>query len=135
VVQGLTLPLMIRWLKAEVKENKEEERLTIRLRMANVVVGYINTHYGEEVGEIEAFGRLKDRYERMAAITSSRLRREDGEDGKVDRFLPRYRQLLLEVVDIQRQELARMRRDNEFPEEVLRNKETELDLEEARYRR
>ena len=134
VLQGLTLPLMIRWLKVEVKENKEEDRLAIRLRMANVVVGYIDTHYSEEAGSNEAFGRLKTRYERMAAITSSRLKKDEGEDGKAD-FLPRYRRLLLELVDAQRQELARMRRDNEFPEEALRNKETELDLEEARYRR
>lgn len=35
----------------------------------------------------------------------------------------------------ERRELSRMRRDNEYSEELLRNKETELDLEEARFRR
>ena len=135
VVQGLSLPLIIRWLKVETKENKEEERLGIRLRMANAIVDHINTHYEKEAGTIEAFTRLKSRYERMAAITSSRLKHDEGEDGKAARFLPQYRRLLIELVDVQRQELARMRRDNEYSDEVLRNKETELDLEEARYRR
>jgi CPA1 family monovalent cation:H+ antiporter len=134
VVQGLSLPLIIRWLKVETKESKEEERLEIRLRMANVVVDHINTHYPNEAESIEAFTRLKNRYERMAAITSSRLKMEE-EGSSSAKFLPQYRRLLIELVDVQRQELAKMRHDNQFSDEILRNKETELDLEEARYRR
>ena len=89
----------------------------------------------DESGTIEAFSRLKARYERMAAITDKQLKREGDEDGKTPGFLQQYRRLLLELVSIQRQELSRMRRDNEYSEEVLRNKENELDLEEARFRR
>jgi Na+/H+ antiporter len=135
VLQGLTLPLVIRWLKVETQENKEEERLEIRLRMANAIVDYINTHYNSEAASIEAFTRLKNRYERMAAIAGTRLKHAGDEDGKGDGFLPAYRRLLIELVDVQRHELARMRQDAEYSEEVLRGKETELDLEEARYRR
>ena len=70
----------------------------------------------------------------MSAIPSSRLKME-GESSGSAKFLPQYRRLLIELVDVQRQELAQMRRDNQYSEEILRNKETELDLEEARYRR
>lgn len=135
VLQGLTLPLIIGRLKIEVKENKEEERLAIRLHLANTVLEYIDTRYPEESGAIEAFARLKARYERMASITRKQLKREESEDGGAPGFLPQYRRLLLELVNIQRQELSRMRRENEYSEEILRNKETELDLEEARFRR
>ena len=135
VLQGLTLPLIIRWLKVETQENKEDERLEIRLRMANAIVDYINTHYSSEAASIEAFTRLKNRYERMAAIAGTRLKQDGGEERKDSGFLPAYRRLLIELVDVQRQELAHMRRDAEYSEEVLRGKETELDLEEARYRR
>jgi monovalent cation/hydrogen antiporter len=38
-------------------------------------------------------------------------------------------------VTIQRQELSRMRHENQFSDETLRKKENELDLEEARFRR
>jgi len=110
VIQGLTLPLIIRWLKIEVKENKEQERLAVRLRLANTVLDYINTRYPEESGTIEAFSRLKARYERMAAITDKQLNKEEGEEEKAPGFLQRYRKLLLELVTIQRQELLRMRR-------------------------
>jgi monovalent cation/hydrogen antiporter len=134
VLQGLSLPLIIRWLKIEVKENEEEERLAIRLRLANAALEYITTHYPDESRTIEAFSRLKARYERMIAITDKQLQKDGTETAKPS-FIPRYRQLLLELVTIQRQELSRMRRDNDYSEELLRNKETELDLEEARFRR
>jgi Na+/H+ antiporter len=134
VLQGLTLPLLIRWLKIDVKENGEEERLAIRLRLANLIVEHITVHYAEESQTIEPFSRLKSRYKRMAEITDKQLKKEEG-DGLQPNFLPRYRGLLLELVSLQRQELSRMRRENQFSDETLRNKEAELDLEEARFRR
>jgi monovalent cation/hydrogen antiporter len=134
VLQGLTLPLLIRWLKIDVKENEEEERLTIRLRLANLIVEHITEHYPEESRTIEPFSRLRSRYERMAEITDKQLKKEEA-DGAQANFLPRYRRLLLELVSLQRQELSRMRRENQFSEETLRKKETELDLEEARFTR
>ena len=134
VLQGLTLPLLIRWLKIDVKENEEEERLTIRLRLANLIVEHITEQYPEESRTNEAFSRLRARYERMAEITDKQLKKEQ-DDSVQPNFLPRYRRLLLELVSLQRQELSRMRHENQFSDETLRKKETELDLEEARYRR
>lgn len=134
VVQGLSLPLIIRWLRIKMNDNPKEEKLSIRLRLANIVLDYIINHYPEESRTIEAFSRLKARYERMITITDKQLKM-GGEETMPPAFLPRYRKLLLELVSIQRQELSRMRRDNEYSEEILRSKETELDLEEARFRR
>ena len=134
VLQGLSLPFIIRRLNIQVTENEEEQRLAIRLRLANVVLDYITIEYSDETATIDAFNRLKARYERMVDITSRRLEQEEGGDMN-PAFLPRYRQLLLELVKIQRRELSHMRRDNEYSEELLRSKEFELDLEEARFRR
>lgn len=134
VLQGLSLPLLIRLLKMDVHENEEEQKQAIRLRLANAVVGYIDTQYPDEANSIEAFTRLKGRYERMIEITSRKLEKIDGEESSPS-FLPRYRQLLLELIGIQRNELAQMRHDNTYSNELLRSKEFELDLEEARMRR
>jgi len=134
VLQGLTLPYIIRKLGITVKENEEEQRLSIRLRLATAALEHITTAYSSESESIDAFNRLKARYERMVEITGKRLESEEG-DEVAPAFLPRYRQLLLELVDIQRKELSHMRRINEFGEELLRSKEFELDLEEARFRR
>ena len=134
VLQGLSLPFLIRIMKIEVQEDEEGQKLSIRLRLANAVLDYIETEYAQEAASIDAFNRLKERYARMVEITNKKLEKEEGKEMAPD-FLPRYRQLLLELVRIQRQELAHMRRDNLFSEELLRSKEFELDLEEARFRR
>jgi CPA1 family monovalent cation:H+ antiporter len=134
VLQGLTLPYIIRRLDITVKENEEEQRLSIRLRLATAALEHITSGYPNETESIDAFNRLKARYERMVEIAAKRLEKEEG-DEVTPEFLPRYRQLLLELVGIQRQELLQMRRDNEYSEELLRSKEFELDLEEARFRR
>ncbi|WP_431212795.1 cation:proton antiporter [Puia sp. P3] len=121
VLQGLTLPYIIRRLDITVKENEEEQRLSIRLRLATAALEHITTAYSAESESIDAFNRLKARYERMVEITGKRLESEEG-DEVAPAFLPRYRQLLLELVDIQRKELSHMRRVNEFGEELLRSK-------------
>ncbi|MBS1601348.1 MAG: Na+/H+ antiporter, partial [Bacteroidetes bacterium] len=115
VLQGLTLPYIIRRLDITVKENEEEQRLAIRLRLATAALEYINGSYSKESESIDAFNRLKARYERMVEITGKRLENEEGDEVS-PAFLPRYRQLLLELVDIQRKELSHMRRDAEYGE-------------------
>ena len=47
-------------------------------------------------------------------------------------FLPHYRQMLIELVHIRRRQLQYSRYKGEFSEELLREKEWELDFEEAR---
>ena len=42
---------------------------------------------------------------------------------------------MLELLELQRQMVLQMRKGNDYPDELLRNKEIELDLEEARLRR
>jgi Na+/H+ antiporter len=133
VLQGLSLPFLIRWLDIKGQDNAEEQKLSIRLKLAQIVLDHISSEYHEETSSIEAFHRLKGRYERMIEITNKKLGQEKGQDESPS-FLPRYRKLLLEVVKVQREELARMRHENLFSEELLKSKEFELDLEEARFR-
>ncbi|MEJ0101144.1 MAG: hypothetical protein WDO19_00705 [Bacteroidota bacterium] len=42
--------------------------------------------------------------------------------------------MLLELVDVRRKELGRFRHNKEYNEELIRDREWELDLEEARLR-
>jgi CPA1 family monovalent cation:H+ antiporter len=129
VIQGLSLPWVIRWLHIQNDDDDRKPETALRLRLATAVLAHIQADYGHEAGTIDAFIRLRQRYERMAKIAEQRL-----DQGETPAFLPRYRQLLLELVGIQRNELVNLRRDDTFPEELLRSKELELDLEEARFR-
>lgn len=134
VLQGLSLPWLIRILKIEEPETETTHEHSIRLRLANSVIDLLEKSYSEETGTIEAFTRLKGRYERMAEIASSKLQQEESGTSTAH-FLPKYRKMLLETVQARREELVRMRRDKEFADELLRKKEEELDLEEARLRK
>lgn len=134
VIQGLSLPLMLKWLKIEVPEDEHAQEQEIRLRLANVALEHIEHNYAAEAEKIDAFVRLRDRYKRMAEISSRKLDKEE-ELKKRPEFLHKYREMLLELVHARRIELNKMRHENQFPEELIRNKEEELDLEEARLRK
>ena len=55
----------------------------------------------------------------------------EGED-EDNRFLPAYRQMLTELIKVKRQVLKRLRKERLYSGEIIRSKEWELDLEEAR---
>jgi Na+/H+ antiporter len=132
VVQGLSLKPLIRFLKLQVNE-KESQKLQaqeLRIHLAESVLSHIDTNYIDDVSH-EAYKRVRDRYERMIEVAKKKLEQEEGvEEGAA--FLPRYRQMLVELVEVRRRELNRIRHSGEFDEELIREREWELDLEEAR---
>jgi len=134
VFQGLTLPWIIRWLKINVNDGEREKQLNLKLRLARVALDHINTAYADEVASMQPFSLLKDRYEKKLDLTVRTLERV-GEQETIPPIILQFRQLQLDLIGLQRAELARMRHRNEFPEELIRSEEFEMDLEEARIRR
>ncbi len=133
VLQGLTLPFLIRLLKIkdEEAETAADQELAVRLRLATAALDFMQSAHGDDLGDVDAFRRLKERYERMIEITNKKLLKEE-DSGSAASFLPRYRHMLVEIVSVRRKELQKLRAERIYPEELLRNKEWELDLEEAR---
>lgn len=132
VLQGLSLKPLIRLLKIDVNEKETEKllALSLRIRLAESVLSYLDTNYPEETQNHETYKRVRDRYERMIQITKRNL--ESDVLQEEDSFLPHYRQMLVELVHIRRRELNYVRHTGEFSEELIREREWELDLEEAR---
>jgi Na+/H+ antiporter len=136
VVQGLSLKPLIRILKIKGDETKSEElqALELRLQLARVTLAHMDGQYAKEIEANETYKRVRDRYARMIEITQKKLdAQEDAEEQQS--FVPHYRQMLLELVDIRRRELNRFRHTKAYSEELIREREFELDLEEARLRR
>jgi len=134
VLQGLSLPALVRLLKIQVDNEKDKEHEhAMRLRLATAVVDYLESEYADESETIKAFNRVKERYERMADIAGKKLAKGDAPEANPS-FLVNYRKMLLEIIEVRRKELALMRRDKLYPDHLIRNKEQELDLEEARMR-
>jgi CPA1 family monovalent cation:H+ antiporter len=133
VLQGLSLPFVIRFLKIrdDEAEDAEEQELEIRLRLAMAALDHMQSEHGDDLGDVDAFRRLKERYERMIELTNKKLLKEE-DAATTGGFLPRYRRMLIEIVSVRRKELQKLRGEGKYAEELLRNKEWELDLEEAR---
>jgi monovalent cation/hydrogen antiporter len=135
VLQGLSIKPLIRLLKisATEKEGEKTRALALRIHLAESVLAYLDTNYDGEIGQNETYKRVRDRYERMIEVSKRKLETEEAEDESAS-FLPHYRQMLIEIVEVRRRELNRLRHVNEYDEELLREREWELDLEEARLR-
>ena len=136
VLQGLSLKPIIRILKIEVNEKAAEQTqsLALRVHLAESVLAYMDTNYEEELKQHDTYQRVRDRYDRMIETAKKKLESDEEAENSNDAFLPRYRQMLLELVDVRRKELARFRHTREYGEELIRDREWELDLEEARLR-
>jgi CPA1 family monovalent cation:H+ antiporter len=135
VLQGLSLKPLIRFLKIDTNEKESEkvQALAMRIQLAEAVLSFLATNYKEEIEKNEAYKRVMERYERMVEVAKKKLEMEESAE-EVSSFLPHYRQMLVELVDVRRKELNRFRRSNEYNEELIREREWELDLEEARLR-
>ncbi|BAV09748.1 Na+/H+ antiporter [Filimonas lacunae] len=133
VLQGLTLPFVIRLLNIKAEDNEQEQELGIQYQISNAALGFIDAEYTEEVNNIEAFAQMRARYSRLAESADKKLEAEAKE--KMFGFIPAYRKFLLQLVHVQRDELKKMRTEAKYSDELLRRKERELDLEEARLRK
>jgi CPA1 family monovalent cation:H+ antiporter len=131
VLQGLSLPWLISKLKIEAPKDDTEEELemALKLQMAEAALDHMNTHYADEIIQLDAYRRLQERYERMARNAYKKLVEGEGEPAD---FLPHYRQMLRELVAVKRAALQRFKKEQLYSDELLRDKEWELDLEEAR---
>jgi CPA1 family monovalent cation:H+ antiporter len=133
VLQGLSLPWIISRLKLEVADNDLAHELAIQLRLSEATIRYLENNYDEELQVNAALRSLKDRYQAM--IESHTLQLEKIKEGSTITYTkPIHHQVMLELVHIRRLQLKHLRHEKKYPDEVLRKKEMELDLEEARLR-
>ena len=133
VIQGLTLPWIIKKLNIQDDEQADSDvhRVEIKVKLAEAALKHIKENYPEEIKSISAYERIYDRYQRMVSISYKKLNNEEGANLDAA-FLPKYRQMLLELVHVRRKVLDSLHYEKEYSDELLRNKEWELDLEEAR---
>jgi Na+/H+ antiporter len=133
VLQGLSLKPLIKYLRIESGETESEkiQALQLRVTLAESVLAYLDANYQDQIQKNDTYKRVRDRYERMIEITKQNLEKEKVSE-EASSFLPQYRQMLIELVQIRRRELKYMRYKGQFSEELIREREWELDLEEAR---
>ena len=130
VLQGLTLPALIRRLGIEGDDLDEREEMAARLRAAEAAIARVDELAGEEWVHDDTAERTRGLYEFRRRRFSERV---DGEgDGTIDERSDRYQRLLHEVIAAERRAIIELRNRGEITDQVMRRVERDLDLEEAR---
>ena len=135
VLQGLTLPALIKLLGVEADDADEREELIGRRAAADAALARL-----DELGEAEwtrddTTMRMRQMYEyraRRFAIRAGEV--DDDGDGldAVETRSHRYQKMVRSVLTAQRQELVRLRNSGEISHEVMNRLVRELDLEDER---
>jgi monovalent cation/hydrogen antiporter len=130
VVQGLTLPTLIRRLRVQGDDAEEREELRARLAAANAALERLDELAGEDWTRDDTVERLHGMYDfrrRRLKVRAGKI--ED--DGAEDRSLA-YQRLVRELLQAQRGAIVRLRNQGAISNDVMHRIERELDLEDTR---
>ena len=130
VVQGLTMPMLIRRLGVGDDNHDTEEEVRARLVASKAALAQIDELAGEEWTRDDTAQRMRGMYEYRAQRFAARLGKVD-DDGYEDRSRD-YQQMVRLVLHAQREALIQMRRDGELSNEAMNTILRDLDLEESR---
>ena len=130
VVQGLTLPAVIRMLHITGDGQEDEEEIRARLVAAKAALAQIEVLADEEWTRDDTLERMRALYQYRKRRFAARAGRIE-DDGYEDRSLA-YQRTLQSVLGAQRNALVQMRSDGEVSNEIMSRIVRELDLEESR---
>ena len=129
VGQGLTLPWLIRALRLGADVEVRGHDASARQRLLEAATRRIHELYPVWPGHRPLLDRLRETYEHRAEHVE---RQREDPASEEDRELIEHREIKRAVIDAEREALLRLRTEGEIDDEVLRNLERELDLEERR---
>jgi monovalent cation/hydrogen antiporter len=131
VVQGLTLPLVIRLLGlADDGATEREEEVHARLVAASAALQRIEELSEEDWTRPDTLERMRNAYvfrKRRFAAQAGKIEDEGYEEQSVA-----YQRTLREVLEAQRRAVVQLRNDGEISNDVMHHIERELDLEDSR---
>lgn len=130
LVQGLSLPPLIRWLGIQKDPNEELEEIEARKKLASAAIVHIeeNLSFGKLSDEVLA--QIKSRYEVKYNYLRNYSTIKDG--GVVDEVFDQFHNVQLELLNVERGILKGLQNEGDINYEILRKLEYELDLEESR---
>jgi Na+/H+ antiporter len=131
VLQGLTLPVLIRKLGITDDGADAEEEVLGRRAAATVALARLDELAAEEWTYDETIERMRKLYEYRGRRFAAQAGESDEGDGIEHRSL-KYQHTVRLVLAAQRAELVRLRNAGDISNEVMHRLERELDLEEER---
>jgi Na+/H+ antiporter len=133
VVQGLSLPPLIRWLGVKDDGATEREELTARLKANEAALARLDELARSENPYSDTVKRLRVEYEdRVRQLQLSESNQGESERGL---FSSEYDRLAHETLGIERRTIIQLRNEQVINDEALRRIQRDIDLAEARLRR
>jgi monovalent cation/hydrogen antiporter len=130
VLQGLTLPGLIRWLDLEDDGLAEKEEAKARIRAAEAAIERLDELIDEDWVNADTAERLRGLYGFRRDRFRSRFDPES--DGAIEDQSLSYQRLRRELLEAERQELRRLRLEGRIDDDVVRRVQRDLDLENER---
>jgi NhaP-type Na+/H+ or K+/H+ antiporter len=132
VLQGLTLPALIRRLGIADDGVDAQEELVGRRAAASVALARLDELADEEWTYDDTVERMRGLYRYRSRRFAARAGEGDEDGDGIEHRSLKYQKLVRQVIDAQRAELVRLRNIGEISNEVMHRLERELDLEEER---
>ena len=129
VVQGLSLPLLIRALGLEDDRIGEKEETKGRIKVADAALQRLDELRVEEWVHEDTAERVEGLYNYRRNRFSSRF---DGDADGVEERSANYQRLMVELLVAQRQRLIELRDEGIIGDDAMHRIERDLDLEESR---
>lgn len=125
VVQGLTLPLVIKWVNMEDPDNHlsaEEQEKNIREELLQQSIKYLDTYHHEAVSSNPGLQQLREDLQHRKSV--SMHNKLEGVDHK------QYKKVYLKMLENQRKVLHDLNKDPRTEHEIIRKYHALVDIEE-----
>jgi CPA1 family monovalent cation:H+ antiporter len=131
VLQGLTLPTLIRRLDVRDDGAEAREELLGRCAAVDAALGRIDELSAQEWTREDTAERMRRAYDYRRRRLATLAGEPEDEENYEHRAL-KYQKMIRTVLDAQREELVRLRNAGTISNEVMHRLERELDLEDER---
>jgi CPA1 family monovalent cation:H+ antiporter len=130
VLQGLSLPLVIRMLRIEPDHTEDDENAKARIRAAEAAIARLEELEEEDWVREDTAERMRGLYGFRRDRFASRF---DGEsDGAIEERSQNYQRLRRELLDAERDAVTQLGREGVISGDVVNRVRRDLDLEDAR---
>jgi CPA1 family monovalent cation:H+ antiporter len=126
VLQGLTLPPLVRWLGIKPDGTAEQQEQMARLKVASSIIERIEENYSLSLSD-SVLSQIKAKYE----MRIEKMREENNRKMSNDQ-IEEFHRIQNELIRAERQFILELRHSHSIGDEVHRKLEYELDLEEER---
>ncbi len=134
VVQGLTLPLLIRWLRIEPADDGAHEQRELQLYMATSTLNFVEQDMPVDNGDVKV--TLKKKYDSIIRQLTVEHRRHQKMARSKEVPVPSepndMLKAQLEISKFQRNLLLRLHKEGDFANGVIKDAERELDINDLK---